>query len=256
MVTRQTVRSGPFYAAAAYSSIINELNILSVNRQSGWTHRGLDLVAKASSIDTPLRDARQLRDWTVSMLTIPDFDMTIHKRFTGSLSPTDIAYSPSGRFLAVGLATTDASPWTTIVLVDLDTDAEQWLTPDIIPIAKEIGGDPGVTSLRFGQDDDTLFIGTRNGLLLRLSLNQSPPLVKYAHASRGGVLARPSADGRYCVTVTSRQQKLPGQHDERMRCFDATTLEELGVSEANERFTSLSIAHTRLEYLCRPRYTG
>ncbi len=119
---------------------------------------------------------------------------------------------------------------------------EQWLTPDIIPIAKEIGGDPGVTSLRFGQDDDTLFIGTRNGLLLRLSLNQSPPLVKYAHASRGGVLARPSADGRYCVTVTSRQQKLPGQHDERMRCFDATTLEELGVSEANERFTSLSIA--------------
>ncbi len=113
----------PFYAAAAYSSIINELNILSVNRQSGWTHRGLDLVAKASSIDTPLRDARQLRDWTVSMLTIPDFDMTIHKRFTGSLSPTDIAYSPSGRFLAVGLATTDASPWTTIVLVDLDTDA-------------------------------------------------------------------------------------------------------------------------------------
>ncbi len=66
--------------------------------------------------------------------------------------------------------------------------------------------------------------------------------MKYAHASRGGVLARPSADGRYCVTVTSRQQKLPGQHDERMRCFDATTLEELGVSEANERFTSLSIA--------------
>ncbi len=71
------------YAAAAYSSIINELNILSVNRQSGWTHRGLDLVAKASSIDTPLRDARQLRDWTVSMLTIPDFDMdysqTVHR---------------------------------------------------------------------------------------------------------------------------------------------------------------------------------
>ncbi len=230
------------YAASSYSSIINELNLLSVNRPSGWTHRGLGLISQANSIATPLRAPRQLRDWAAGLLTIPDVDMKVYKQFAAKVSPTDMTYAPSGRRLAVGLATTDDRPATTIVLVDLETAQQQWLTPDIGPIVKEIGGDPSVTSLRFGQDDNTLYVGTRNGLLLRLSLDQSPPAVKSVQASRGGVLARLSRDGRYCVTVTSRQQKLPGEHDERMRCFDATTLEQLGVSEANERATSLSIA--------------
>ncbi len=142
----------------------------------------------------------------------------------------------------MGLATTDARPQTTIVLIDLDTDKQQWLTPDISQIATDTGSDPSVTSLRFGQDDQTLFVGTRNGVLVRMKLDQSPPAVSCAYASRGGALVRLSKDGRYCVTATSRQQKQSGEHDERIRCFDATTLEQLGVSEFNERVRSLSIA--------------
>ena len=230
------------YAASSYSSIINELNLLAVSRRSGWTHRGLQLIEDASAISTPLQDSRQLRDWAVALLTTPDFDMTVGKRFTADLSPTDLTYSPSGRRLAVGLATTELQPQTTIVLIDLETDQQRWLTPDLSQMAMEIGSDPSVTSLRFGQDDDTLFVGTRNGWLLRLQLDRSPTAIKFARASRGGVLVRLSKDGRYCVTATSRQQKLPGEHDERVRCFDATTLEQLGVSEFNERVRSLSIA--------------
>ncbi len=230
------------YAASSYSSIINELNLLSVSRRSGWTHRGLRLIENASSISTPLRDSRQLRDWAALLLTIPDVDMTVRKRFTADLSPTDMTYSPSGRRLAVGLASTDTRQQTTVVLIDLDTDEQRWLTPETIHVAAGNGSDPSVTSLRFGQDDNTLFVGTRNGLLLRLLLDQSPLAVTGTQASLGGVIVRLSKDGRYCVTATCRQQKQPGEHDERMRCFDAQTLEQLGVSESNQRVKSLSIA--------------
>lgn len=230
------------YAAASYSSVINELNLLSVNRHSGWTHRGLQLIQDASSISTPLRDARQLRDWAATLLTNSDVDMTVRKRFAADVSPTDMTYSPSGRRLAVGLATDDKRKRLTVLLLDLETDELRWLEPDTSHVAAENGSDPSVTSLRFGQDDDTLFVGTRNGLLLRLGLAQSPPAVTCTRASLGGVLVRLSSDGRFCVTATSRQQKQPGEHDERIRCFDAKTLEQIGMSEANQRVQTLSIA--------------
>src|SRR5207244_6011865 len=85
--------------AGLYRSLVSEARALELSRREGWRDDALDILHRASALDTPRRDATELRGAAVACLA--GFDARQVASVPGQAGPIwSLDFSPDGTRLA------------------------------------------------------------------------------------------------------------------------------------------------------------
>ncbi len=185
-----------------YHSLVNGARMRAARQRPGWTWACLNDLSRAARLGSRARELPQLREEAAVCLSA--IDVRPGKVLVRGFSASRLAYSPSGKFLALGQERATAFVSFSMLVVDADSgEVVHKLVYAARPAFNEGSLAPDrTTALAFSPDGRWLAVGTRIGQVHRWDMKQKAPALRSWSAHKATVrLLSFGADGKSLLSV-------------------------------------------------------